>query len=210
MCTGHCSRSVGMALIPIAIVCMLANALLLFPDLKYQYLTENHVTREAMWCSGIWASGLLVSSSVLFFCLLGYTCLAILAAGLCFVVSGTGLVLGPLCLHNSTDGLNTCSRREQLYLYAPERWPSACVEPRRVVVWNMALFSVLMAASGLQLIFCILHLLIALLEFMCRPSFCKNKVQMFTKSLVKKTSVNSLCTLHLQYFCITVYSYSVD
>uniref|UniRef100_A0A8C1PI77 Si:dkey-83h2.3 n=1 Tax=Cyprinus carpio TaxID=7962 RepID=A0A8C1PI77_CYPCA len=161
MCTGHCSRSVGMALIPIAIVCMLANALLLFPDLKYQYLTENHVTREAMWCSGIWASGLLVLRK------LGYTCLAILAAGLCFVVSGTGLVLGPLCLHNSTD--------EQLYLYAPERWPSACVEPRRVVVWNMALFSVLMAASGLQLIFCILHLLIALLEFMCRPSFCKNK-----------------------------------
>ncbi len=69
MCTGHCSRSVGMALIPIAIVCMLANALLLFPDMKYQYLTENHVTREAMWCSGIWASGLLVSLSVLCFCL---------------------------------------------------------------------------------------------------------------------------------------------
>ncbi len=67
MCTGHCSRSVGMALIPIAIVCMLANALLLFPDMKYQYLTENHVTREAMWCSGIWASGLLVSLSVLLF-----------------------------------------------------------------------------------------------------------------------------------------------
>uniref|UniRef100_A0A672KCQ9 Uncharacterized protein n=1 Tax=Sinocyclocheilus grahami TaxID=75366 RepID=A0A672KCQ9_SINGR len=69
MCTGHCSRSVGMALIPTAIVCMLANALLLFPDLKYQYLTENHVTREAMWCSGIWASGLLVSLSVLWFSL---------------------------------------------------------------------------------------------------------------------------------------------
>uniref|UniRef100_A0A8C2FIX2 Uncharacterized protein n=1 Tax=Cyprinus carpio TaxID=7962 RepID=A0A8C2FIX2_CYPCA len=63
MCTGHCSRSVGLALIPTAIVCMLANALLLFPDLKHQYLTENHVTREAMWGSGIWASGLLVSCS---------------------------------------------------------------------------------------------------------------------------------------------------
>uniref|UniRef100_A0A673N5I8 Si:dkey-83h2.3 n=1 Tax=Sinocyclocheilus rhinocerous TaxID=307959 RepID=A0A673N5I8_9TELE len=143
MCTGHCSRSVGMALIPTAIVCMLANALLLFPDLKYQYLTENHVTREAMWCSGIWASGLLVSFS------LGYACLAILAAGLCFVVSGTGLAVGPLCLHNSTDGL-----KEKLYLYAPERWPSACVEPRGVVIWNMVLFSVLMAASGLELVFC--------------------------------------------------------
>ncbi|KAF4103800.1 hypothetical protein G5714_014787 [Onychostoma macrolepis] len=199
MCTGHCSRSVGMALIPIAIICMLANALLLFPDMKYQYLTESHVTREALWCSGIWASGLLVLVAARGFTThyekkgccyftaevlrkLGYTCLAILAAGLCFVVSGTGLALGPLCLHNSTDGLKwgrplkQVKTGEQLYLYAPERWPSACVEPRGVVIWNMALFSILMAASGLQLIFCVLHLLTALLEFMCGPSFCNNKV----------------------------------
>ncbi|XP_016101196.1 transmembrane 4 L6 family member 19-like [Sinocyclocheilus grahami] len=98
------------------------------------------------------------------------------------MVSGTGLTRGPFCLHNSTDGLKwgrplkQDKTGEQLYIYAPERWPSACVEPRHVVIWNMALFSVLMAASGLQLIFCILHLLTALLEFMCRPSFCKNKV----------------------------------
>lgn len=61
MCVSHCSKCVGMALIPIAIVCMVANVLLLFPDMKYQYLTERHVTREAMWCTGIWASGILVS-----------------------------------------------------------------------------------------------------------------------------------------------------
>lgn len=60
MCVGHCSRCVGTALIPIAVVCMVANVLLLFPDMKSQYLTESHVTREAMWGSGIWASGLLV------------------------------------------------------------------------------------------------------------------------------------------------------
>uniref|UniRef100_A0A671S5U1 Si:dkey-83h2.3 n=1 Tax=Sinocyclocheilus anshuiensis TaxID=1608454 RepID=A0A671S5U1_9TELE len=169
MCTGHCSRSVGMALIPTAIVCMLANALLLFPDLKYQYLTENHVTREAMWYL------ILIDNMIKVLRKLGYACLVILAAGLCFVVSGTGLALGPLCLHNSTD--------EKLYLYAPERWPSACVEPRGVVIWNMVLFSVLMVASGLELVFCVLHLLTALLEFMCGPKFCKNKVEMFTKSL---------------------------
>ncbi|XP_043114311.1 transmembrane 4 L6 family member 5-like [Puntigrus tetrazona] len=199
MCTGRCSRSVGMALIPIAIVCMLANALLLFPDMKYQYLTENHVTREATWSTGIWASGLLVLVAARAFTThyekkgccyftaevlrkLGYTCLAVLAAGLCFVVSGTGLALGPLCLHNSTEGpkwgrpLKQVRTGEQLYLYAPERWSSACVEPRGVVVWNVTLFSVLMAASGLQLIFCALHLLAAVLEFMCGPGFCKNKV----------------------------------
>lgn len=38
-------------------------------------------------------------------CKFGYTCLALLAAGFCFMVSGTGLVLGPLCLHNGTEGL---------------------------------------------------------------------------------------------------------
>uniref|UniRef100_A0A8C1DI28 Si:dkey-83h2.3 n=1 Tax=Cyprinus carpio carpio TaxID=630221 RepID=A0A8C1DI28_CYPCA len=168
MCTGHCSRSVGLALIPTAIVCMLANTLLLFPDLKHQYLTENHVTREAMWGSGIWASGLLVLRK------LGYACLAVLAAGVCFVVSGTGLALGPLCLHNSTDGLKWGRPLKQLYLYAPERWSSACVEPRGVVVWNTVLFSVLMAASGLELAFCVLHLLAALLEFMCGPRFRKH------------------------------------
>ncbi|KAK7156862.1 hypothetical protein R3I94_006796 [Phoxinus phoxinus] len=199
MCVGHCSRCVGMALIPVAIVCMVANVLLLFPDMKSQYLTERHVTREAMWCSGIWASGLLVLVAARGFTThyektgccyftaevlrkLGYTCLAIVAAGLCFVVSGIGLTLGPLCLHNGTEGLKwerplkQVKSGEILYLYDPERWASACVEPRGVVIWNTVLFSVLMAASGLELVFCALHLLTAALEFMFGPGFCKNKV----------------------------------
>lgn len=163
-------------------------------------------------------------------CKFGYTCLALLAAGFCFMVSGTGLVLGPLCLHNGTEGLKwerplkqvkhgsvrpqiptylptyakvffsilqsffywthlnasvwTCYRREKLYLYEPDRWASACEEPRGVVVWNVVLFSVLMAASGLQLIFCAVHILTTILGVICGPSFCKNKVKMFRKSPV--------------------------
>ncbi|XP_039516061.1 transmembrane 4 L6 family member 5 isoform X1 [Pimephales promelas] len=206
MCVGHCSRSVGTALIPIAIICMVANVLLLFPDMKSQYLTERHVTTEAMLCSGIWASGLLVLVAARGFTTryektgccyftaevfrkLGYTCLAIVAAGLCFVVSGTGLTRGPLCLHNGTEGLKwerplkPVKSGEFLYLYDPERWASACVEPQRVVIWNIVLFSVLMAASGLELVLCLLHLLTAILELMFGRAFCKNKVQMLTKSL---------------------------
>ncbi|XP_021321984.2 transmembrane 4 L6 family member 19 [Danio rerio] len=193
------SRCVGLTLIPTAIISMLANLLLLFPDMKYRYLAKGHVTAEALWCSGIWASGFLVlvaargftthyeKTGCCYFAAevlrkMGYTCLAILAAGLCFWVSGTGLALGPLCLHNGTQGLKwerplkLIKTGQTLYLYEPERWASACVEPRGVVIWNLLLFSVLMVASGLQLISCVLHLFIAFLEFMCGPHFCKNKV----------------------------------
>ncbi|XP_051965514.1 transmembrane 4 L6 family member 5 [Xyrauchen texanus] len=199
MCVARCSRCVGIALIPIASVCMVANVLLLFPDMKYHYLMENNVTREAVWCSGVWASGFLVLMSARGFtshsekkgccyfraemlCKLWYTCLALVAAGFCFMISGTGLALGPLCLHNGTEGLKwerplkQVKSGEKLYLYEPERWASACMEPRGVVTWNIVLFSVLMAASGLELIFCAVHLLTAILGVICGPSFCKNKV----------------------------------
>ncbi|XP_057207606.1 transmembrane 4 L6 family member 5 [Triplophysa rosa] len=199
MCISRCSRCLGMALIPMAVVCMVANVLLLFPDMNYRYLIEHHVTKEALWCCGIWASGFLVLVAVRglashsdqkgccyfraqMFCKFGYTCLALLAAGFCFMVSGTGLVLGPLCLHNGTQGLKwerplkQVNHGEKLYLHEPDRWASACEEPRGVVIWNVVLFSMLMAASGLQLIFCAVHLLTTILGVICGPSFCKNKV----------------------------------
>nr|XP_055051884.1 transmembrane 4 L6 family member 5 [Misgurnus anguillicaudatus] len=199
MCIAQCSRCVGTALIPMAVVCMVANVLLLFPDLKYRYLSEHHVTKEAVLCSGIWASGFLVLVAVRGFashsdqkgccyfrtqmlCKFGYTCLALVAAGFCFMVSGTGLALGPLCLHNGTKGLKwerplkQVKHGDTVYLYEPERWASACEEPRGVVTWNVILFSVLMAASGLQLIFCAIHLLTAILGVLCGPNCCKNKV----------------------------------
>lgn len=106
---------------------------------------------------------------------LNLSCSVNVCCSFCFVFSA---LLNDLCSCSSV-----CKRREKLYLYAPERWSSACVEPRGVVVCNTVLFSVLMAASGLELAFCVLHLLAALLEFMCGPRFRKNKVQMFTKSL---------------------------
>lgn len=50
----------GVSLVPMAFVCMLANGLLLLPDLKAHYLLDGHVTREARWGTGLWASGFLV------------------------------------------------------------------------------------------------------------------------------------------------------
>lgn len=67
MCVSQCSRCVGFTLVPLAIICILANVLLLFPDLQTKYLLEGHVTSEARWSTGIWASGVLVRMLFFFF-----------------------------------------------------------------------------------------------------------------------------------------------
>ncbi|KAL6471275.1 hypothetical protein MHYP_G00199250 [Metynnis hypsauchen] len=118
----RCSRFLALAMVPIAIVSTLANLLLLFPDLDYRYLTEGHVTREAVWCTGIWLTGFVVLVAARGFasshtkegcclfrtdmlCRTAYSCVAACAAGLCFVINEKGLNNGPLCLHNGTEGL---------------------------------------------------------------------------------------------------------
>ncbi|XP_041656655.1 transmembrane 4 L6 family member 1 isoform X2 [Cheilinus undulatus] len=60
MCVSRCVRCVGISLVPLAIVCVLSNILLLFPELKIHFLLEGHVTREASWATGLWGSGFLV------------------------------------------------------------------------------------------------------------------------------------------------------
>ncbi|KAJ3591432.1 hypothetical protein NHX12_009377 [Muraenolepis orangiensis] len=47
-------------LVGLAIVCILANILLLLPGFKFNFLLDGHVTREATWGTGIWSSGILV------------------------------------------------------------------------------------------------------------------------------------------------------
>ncbi|XP_028824977.1 transmembrane 4 L6 family member 1 isoform X2 [Denticeps clupeoides] len=199
MCVARCSRCVGWALVVLAIVSMLANALLLFPNLEYSFLLERHVTREALFGTGLWASGLLMllaAHSILSASSKGgccgfrtamlrqvaYSCLACAATALCFWVSATGLVHGPLCLHNGTQGLvwdTPLFRRnisEKVYLFDTRRWAGACVEPRGVVLWNVVLFSVLGVTSGLQAVLCAAHVLNALLGMVCGPGFGNNKV----------------------------------
>ncbi|MFT7819143.1 transmembrane 4 L6 family member 5-like [Arapaima gigas] len=195
MCITRCSRFVGVSLVPMAILCMVANTLLLFPNLETRYLLEHHVTREAVWSSGLWASGLLVllaarsfmSSSLRKGCcsfrmeMLGqvcYSCLALMAAGFCFLVSSTGLVEGPLCLHNSTEGAvwdKPLQGQRGSYLSVQVSWVSLCEEPQGVVLWNVVLFSVLMALSGMQILLCAAQTLNTMLGLFCGHTFGRNK-----------------------------------
>uniref|UniRef100_A0A3Q3W7Y7 Uncharacterized protein n=1 Tax=Mola mola TaxID=94237 RepID=A0A3Q3W7Y7_MOLML len=190
MCVSRCLQCVGLCLIPMAIVCMLANILLLLPDLDVHFLLDGHVTREATWATGLWGSGLLVcsmchtaraflqSSKTRGCCAFRgkvscrtttqvmYSCVGVLAAGSCCLVSFTGLSAGPLCLHNTTS----------VYLYNSATWSGVCLEPSGVVQWHVVLFSVMGGTSCLQMLLCGANIINSLLGMILGQSCCHNKV----------------------------------
>uniref|UniRef100_A0A8C4NPQ5 Uncharacterized protein n=1 Tax=Dicentrarchus labrax TaxID=13489 RepID=A0A8C4NPQ5_DICLA len=93
-----------------------------------------------------------------------YSCVCFLAAGICCLVSATGLSQGPLCLYNTTSGPTWgVPLHHAGYLYNRTLWSGVCLEPRGVVQWNVVLFSVMGGASGLQTLFCGANILNSLL-----------------------------------------------
>uniref|UniRef100_A0A7N6B6S2 Uncharacterized protein n=1 Tax=Anabas testudineus TaxID=64144 RepID=A0A7N6B6S2_ANATE len=174
MCVSRCLRCVGMSLVAMAMVCILSNILLMFPDLNIHFLLDGHVTIQAIWATGVWGSGFLVCTldtdvkigvkcSVFLFTVL-YSCVALLGAFICCIFSVTGLVQGPLCLYNSTSGqIWGVPLSHWTYLYNRTVWSGICLEPRNVVQWNMVLFSVMGAVSGLQIVLCAANMLNSML-----------------------------------------------
>uniref|UniRef100_A0A669B1E5 Uncharacterized protein n=1 Tax=Oreochromis niloticus TaxID=8128 RepID=A0A669B1E5_ORENI len=162
MCVSRCLRCVGVSLVPMAIVCILCNILLLVPELKIQFLLDGHVTREATWATGLWGSGFLVS--------LLYSCLCLLSAASCCLVSATGLSQGPRCLYNDSSG-PTWGVPHSGYLFNRTLWSGVCLEPSSVVQWNLVLFSVMGTVSGLQTVLCGANILNSILGLILGQAF---------------------------------------
>lgn len=63
MCYGKCARCIGHSLVWLAIVCIVANILLYFPNGETKYASEDHLSHFVWFFSGIIGGGLLVSHS---------------------------------------------------------------------------------------------------------------------------------------------------
>uniref|UniRef100_A0A672H636 Uncharacterized protein n=1 Tax=Salarias fasciatus TaxID=181472 RepID=A0A672H636_SALFA len=176
-CDGSlCLRCVGISLVPMAILSMLSNILLLLPELDVRFLLDGHVTREAAWSTGLWGSGFLVLPGTLLCCML-YSCVCLLAAATCCLVSATGLSQGPLCLYNSSSGqVWGVPLHYSGYLYNRTLWTGVCLSPRAVVQWNVVLFSVMGGSSALQTLLCGINLINSVLGLLIGHSCCHNKV----------------------------------
>ncbi|CAL1571293.1 unnamed protein product [Knipowitschia caucasica] len=194
MCVSRCLRCVGVALVALTIVSFLSNLFLLFPHMETRFLLEGHVTREALWCTGLWGSGLTVLLGARSFLVSSHTsgCCAfrskmvslVLVSLVCCVVAGfsslvslTGLVQGPMCLYNSTSRgptwgvpLKPTADRDPGYLWNSSLWSSVCMEPQDVVQWNLVWFG-LQSGSGLvQTLLCAINLLNAMMGLVLGPN----------------------------------------
>ncbi|XP_069752469.1 transmembrane 4 L6 family member 1-like isoform X2 [Narcine bancroftii] len=166
MGAGRCARLLGVSLVPLALVSMAASVALLFPNGDARYIVDGHITWWATIQAGVWGSGVLMLSSVF------YSLLAIIGSVACFIISIFGMAKGPLCLFSAT--LPNKSHVHQWdypfiekiseinYLYDPMRWRT-CEEPKNIVLWNIVLFSILVAISCLEVLLCSIQIINGLL-----------------------------------------------
>ncbi|XP_016056377.1 PREDICTED: transmembrane 4 L6 family member 5 [Miniopterus natalensis] len=190
MCTGECARFVGLSLIALSLVCIVANALLLVPN--------GETTWTGQLSLQVWLMGGFIGGGLMVLCpgiaavraggkgccgagCCGNRCrmlrsvfssaLGVLGALYCLSVSGTGLRIGPKCLMDDSWGYHF-QETSGSYLLNHTLW-SLCDSPPKVVCWNVTLFSLLVAASCLELLLCGVQVVNATFGVVCGD--CRKK-----------------------------------
>ncbi|XP_077019235.1 transmembrane 4 L6 family member 5 [Tamandua tetradactyla] len=190
MCTGKCARCVGLSLLPLSLVCIVANALLLVPNGETGW--TGHLSLHVWLMAGFLGGGLMVLCTGISAVRAGgkgccgagccgnrcrmlrsvfSSAFGVFGAIYCLSVSGAGLRIGPQCLTNRTWEY-PFENLAGTYLVNDTLW-SWCLKPPRVVPWNVTLFSLLVAASSLELVLCGVQLVNATLGVFCGD--CRKK-----------------------------------
>lgn len=61
MCTGKCSRFIAISLYPLAVISIICNIVLFFPDGDVKYAQEKNITVEVTYMGGLVGGGIMVS-----------------------------------------------------------------------------------------------------------------------------------------------------
>uniref|UniRef100_A0A672GM60 Transmembrane 4 L6 family member 1-like n=2 Tax=Salarias fasciatus TaxID=181472 RepID=A0A672GM60_SALFA len=192
MCTGACSKFVAIPLYVLVLVSVVCNILLFFPDFDTKYAQDDgettpRLTAEVKYMGGVIGGGIMALIPAIHIHLTGTkTCCAnrcgmflsigFAAAGVAggvysLAVAALGLANGPTCLgvspsnplpHWGTPFANSSGS----YLTDQSQW-ALCFEPKDVVQFNLALFSTLLVAAGLQIILCSIQMVNGLFGCIC-------------------------------------------
>ncbi|XP_074076776.1 transmembrane 4 L6 family member 5 [Macrotis lagotis] len=192
MCTGKCARCLGLCLIPLSIICIVANALLLVPNGETKWTEELSLH--------VWLSAGFIGGGLMVLCpgiaavraggkgccgagCCGNRCrmlrsvfssaFGVLGAIYCLSVSGAGLEKGPRCLTELPNKwIYPFENSKGNYLGNTTLWDQ-CLKPPKVVAWNVTLFALLAAVSALELVLCGIQLVNAVIGVFCGD--CRKK-----------------------------------
>ncbi|CAM2110508.1 transmembrane 4 L6 family member 5 isoform X2 [Caretta caretta] len=205
MCTGKCSRVVGLGLLPLALTCIVCNLLLCFPDWDTQYVHEGGklLTPAVLYLGGLVGGGIMILIPAIhiqatgrqgccgnrcgMFLSILFALVGLAGSVYAVSVSALGLVYGPLCQVLESNGslgkweqpFTQDELSEQSYLFNTSTWDT-CAKPPGVVRFNVILFALVLAASLLELLLCGVQVLNGL--FGCLCGTCSKKRAEHTQS----------------------------
>ncbi|KAK6478644.1 transmembrane 4 L6 family member 4 [Huso huso] len=186
MCSGSFAKCLGITLIPLAILCTLANILLFFPGGKTVDNNEN-ITDEVWYFGGLMGSGVLMIFPALVFlglknndccgCCGNESCgkrfamftsiifaaVGLVGAGYSFIVSAIAIDRGPKCL--TSEGYNYPFDSGD-YLSNSTLW-EVCKGPGDIVTWHLTLFSMLLIMGAVQAVLCAVQIINGLIGTIC-------------------------------------------
>uniref|UniRef100_A0A8C5M2C0 Transmembrane 4 L6 family member 4 n=1 Tax=Leptobrachium leishanense TaxID=445787 RepID=A0A8C5M2C0_9ANUR len=187
MCSGNCAKCLGISLIPLAILCILANILLFFPGGKVAS-NNGHISDEVWFFGGILGSGVLMIFPALvflglknndccgccgnencgqrfaMFSSLLFAAVGFVGAGYSFIIAIVGIHKGPKC--DVGTGNWTYAFHDGEYLRNTSLW-SRCEEPVDIVPWNLTLFCLLLIMSAVQGVLCAIQAINGLIGMFC-------------------------------------------
>ncbi|KAG8537219.1 hypothetical protein GDO81_024892 [Engystomops pustulosus] len=100
-----------------------------------------------------------------------FAAIGLVGSGYGFIVAIFAMIRGPTCLTLSGAWgrpfyTNLTEFDDKNYLFEKELWKQ-CVSPKDVVVFNITLFSMILASSGISLILCTIQVVNGLIGTIC-------------------------------------------
>ncbi|KAK2538577.1 Tm4sf1 [Columba guinea] len=191
MCFGRRARCIGYKLLVLALLSIVANVLLYFPNGETRFASEHHLGKYVECLHGILGGGILVLVPATVFiglhsgdgcgccghescgkgCAMLSSVLAafvgILGSGYCVIISALGLSHGPYCFtHLERNWVYPFAGSSGGYLFEYNKW-SECQEPQNIVQWNVTLFSILLVVGGIEFILCFIQIINGIVGGLC-------------------------------------------